>query len=262
MHRGSARRTFLREVFGALGAASLARPAAAATKTLRPARGEAAGRGKHPHHEARDVPRQAALAVPEGPHRRRHRRPRRAGRRRAGADVRRGRQGDRAVPGRQGPAAGRPPLAGDLPPRLLSRRPDPHQRAQRHRHGAVGHQGQGARRAGLRAARRADARPRPRLRPRAHAGGDQGSDMAQGFTAFKTGPAKRRPAALRRDAGRGRSTPPSSSPRCARRPATTSTSASTSTARSARPRPSCSSRRWSRTSRCSSRSRSTARTTT
>ncbi len=31
MHRGSARRKFLREVFGAIGAASLARPAAAAT---------------------------------------------------------------------------------------------------------------------------------------------------------------------------------------------------------------------------------------
>ena len=80
-----------------------------------------------------------------------------------------GGQGDRAVPGRQGPAAGRPPLAGDLPPRLLPRRPGPHQRPQRHRHGPVGHQGQGPRRAGLRAARRPDPRPGPRLRPRPHA---------------------------------------------------------------------------------------------
>ena len=82
-----------------------------------------------------------------------------------------GGQGDRAVPRRQGPAAGRAPLAGDLPPRLLPRRPGAHQRPQRHRHGAVGHQGQGARRAGLRAARRADphrrsaSTPTPARRP-------------------------------------------------------------------------------------------------
>ena len=34
-------------------------------------------------------------------------------------------QGNRAVPDRQRPAAGRASLAGDLPPRLLSRRPGP-----------------------------------------------------------------------------------------------------------------------------------------
>ena len=45
----------------------------------------------------------------------------------------------------------------------------------RHRPGAVGHQGQGARRAGVRAARRPDARPRPRLRARAHHRRGQGS---------------------------------------------------------------------------------------
>ena len=56
---------------------------------------------------------------------------------------------------RAGRAACRPPLAGHLPPRVLSRRPDPHQRAVGHRPGAVGHQGQGARRARLRAARAA-----------------------------------------------------------------------------------------------------------
>ena len=38
-------------------------------------------------------------------------------------------------------------LAGHLPSRLLSRRPDSHQRPERHRSGAVGHQGQGPRRA-------------------------------------------------------------------------------------------------------------------
>ncbi len=75
-------------------------------------------------------------------------------------------RGDRTLPGRQRPPARRPSLAGDLSPRLLSRRPGADQRPQRHRPGAVGHQGQGARRAGLRTARRTDAQPRPRLRAR------------------------------------------------------------------------------------------------
>ncbi len=43
------------------------------------------------------------------------------------------------------PAPGRQTLAGDLPARLLSGRPDSHQRAQRHRPGSLGYQGQGAR---------------------------------------------------------------------------------------------------------------------
>ena len=55
----------------------------------------------------------------------------------------------------QGPAAGGASLAGDLPARVLSRRADPDQRPERDRHGALGHQGQGAGRAGLRAAGRA-----------------------------------------------------------------------------------------------------------
>ncbi len=140
-------------------------------------------------HQARNLPRPAALAVPQGPHRRRHRRPGRADRRGPGRDRRRRGQGDRAVPRRQGPAAGRAPLAGDLPPRLLPRRPGPDQRPERHRHGPLGHQGQGARRAGLRAARRPDAHEGPRLRPRPHAGRDQARASPRGFTAFKTGPA-------------------------------------------------------------------------
>ena len=52
---------------------------------------------------------------------------------------------------------------------VLVERPGDHERGRRDRHRAVGSQGQGARRAGLRAARRADARPRPRLRPPARA---------------------------------------------------------------------------------------------
>ena len=117
-------------------------------------------------HQARDLPGQTALAVSQDPHQRRHRRPRRADPRRPRAHLPGRHQGDRALPGRQGPAPRRAPLAGDLPPRLLPRRPDPHQRPQRHRPGALGHQGQGARRARLRAARRPHARPGPRLRAR------------------------------------------------------------------------------------------------
>ena len=57
---------------------------------------------------------------------------------------------------------------------------------ERHRPGAVGHQGQGARRARLRAARRADARPRASLRPCRHAEAVK-NEWREGFTAFKTG---------------------------------------------------------------------------
>ena len=95
----------------------------------------------------------------------RDRRPRRADHRGPGADLRHGGQGDRALPRGQGSARRGPPLAGDLPPRLLPRRADPDRGAERHRPGAVGHQGQGAGRAGVRVARRADAQQGPRLRP-------------------------------------------------------------------------------------------------
>ena len=153
-------------------------------------------------------------------------------------DGRGGGQGDRALPGRQGPAAGRPSLAGDLPPRLLSRRPDPDQRPERHRHGPLGHQGQGARRAGVRAAGRPDATAGPRLRPRRHARTDQGPartglHRVQDPARDHAGPrgTSRRLAQVHYAA--------ESSPSCARPPATTSTSPSTSTARSARRPPSC-----------------------
>ena len=126
-----------------------------------------------------------------------------------------GDQGDRALPGRQGPAPGGPSLAGDLPPRVLPRRPDPHQRPERHRHGPLGHQGQGAGRAGLRAAGRADARPGPRLRARRHA--RSGSSAAASAASPRSRPA--RPSAGRRATSRRRprcTTPPRSSPSCAR----------------------------------------------
>ena len=56
---------------------------------------------------------------------------------------------------RQGSVADRGPLDGALSRRLLSRRRRAHERPRRHRPGAVGHQGQGARRPGAPAARRA-----------------------------------------------------------------------------------------------------------
>ena len=205
-----------------------------------PRRAAPGDRGQPPHHQARDVPRQAALAVPQGPHRRRHRRARRADRRRARAD--------------RAPTAVKeiePYLVGKDPRRVVHHWQAIYRHAfyrggpvltsalSRHRHGAVGHQGQGARRAGLRAARRADARSQVRVY--AHARTIDGR-QAQGVAA---GSPRSRPARasaarrhrgwrVRRDAGSGRSRPSSSSPRCARRSATTSTSASTSTARSAR----------------------------
>ena len=68
------------------------------------------------------------------------------------------------LPDRPGPDARRPSLAGDSSRRVLSRRPDQDGDLERHRSGALGHQGQSLRRAGLQAAGRPDARPGPRLR--------------------------------------------------------------------------------------------------
>ena len=84
---------------------------------------------------------------------------------------------------------------------------------------------------------------RDRVRVYAHAGTPEAvkAAMAKGFTAFKTGPAKRRPVALHRDAGGGGLRRGAASPSCASWWATRWTSASTSTAPSARPRPNCSS---------------------
>ena len=87
-------------------------------------------------------------------------------------DLRQRRRRGRAVFDRQRPAQCRPSLAGDLPSRFLSRRADPHQCAQRHRAGTLGHQRQIPRCACLRTARRTDARPGPRLCPRRQQPGD------------------------------------------------------------------------------------------
>ena len=106
--------------------------------------------------------------------------------------MRRGRKRSGALSDRQGSAAVGSSLAGHLPSRLLPRRPDPDQRAERHRSGALGHQGQSAWRAGVRIAGRPDAEARAVY---AHAGTaeDIAKGQAQGFTAFKTGPANLRP---------------------------------------------------------------------
>ena len=130
------------------------------------------------------------------------------------------------------------PLAGDLPARVLSRRADPHQCPERDRHGALGHQGQGAGRAGLRAAGRADARPGPRLRARQHAGADQARPRPR-LHGVQDQPGQASAGAVRRDARRGALRRRASSPSCGRPAATTWTSPSTSTARSARRPPSC-----------------------
>ena len=157
------RRHVVAASLGGLGLAALDRAEATAQDRVA-RRGPDRRQGPASDHEAGNLAGQAALAVPEGPHQCRDRRPGRADRRGAGGDRRDRGQGDRALPGRQRPAPGGSSLAGDLPPRLLSRRPDPHQRLERHRHGLVGHQGQGAGRAGLRAARRPDAATGARLR--------------------------------------------------------------------------------------------------
>ena len=98
-------------------------------------------------------------------------------------------------------------------------RPDRHRRRgrdDRHRHGAVGHQGQEARRARVEPARRQGARPHPHLRPRQHA---RGGAEPEGARHHRHQDAAASP------------TPSASSPRCARPSATTWTSPSTCTAR-------------------------------
>ena len=97
------------------------------------------------------------------------RRPR--ARRRHAQRPRAGRGGvpDRArdpVPDRTRRAAHRGHLAVSLQRRVLAARPGDDERDQRRRHGALGHQGQDAERARLRAARRTLARQRAGLQPR------------------------------------------------------------------------------------------------
>jgi hypothetical protein len=113
--------------------------------------------------------RHAQLAVREGLHRRGHRRHRRVFRL-AARDRDRG-AGPAAHPDRRGPHPYRAAVAthdvghhGARPDRHGRRRRD-----DRHRHGAVGHQGQGARHAGLEPARWPGARQDPHLCARQHA---------------------------------------------------------------------------------------------
>ena len=109
-------------------------------------------------HQAHHLYRSAALAVPEDRDRRGHCRLGRAGGRRPGADRSGRRPRTGRLPDRQGPVPDRGPLERHVSRRLLSRRRHPHERHRRHRPGAVGHQGQGARPAGPCAARRPGAR--------------------------------------------------------------------------------------------------------
>ena len=197
--------------------------------------------GRPQDHQARNLPRPAALAVPQGPHRRRHRRPRRADRRGPGA--------------RPSPTA-----VKEIEPYLVGK--DPRQVVHHwqaiYRHAF--YRGGPVLTSALSGIDMAlwDIKGKalgvpvyellggptrtqgPRLRPRPHAGRDQARASPQGFTAFKTGPPvpPPHPRYVETPAA-GRATPSSSSPSCARPPATTSTSASTSTARSARRWPSC-----------------------
>ena len=93
-------------------------------------------------------------------------------------------------------------LAGDLPPRLLPRRPDPDQRPERHRQALWDIKGKAL---GVPVYELLGGPTRDRVRVYAHAGtpGRRSRQAsARGFTAFKTGPAKRRAAALHRDARR------------------------------------------------------------
>ena len=170
---------------------------------------------------------------------------------------------------RRGSDADRAPLADDVPPALLARqRHRPRHRDQRHRHRALGHPRQGARRA----VPQALGRPGARLR--------SASTAISAGARWRTSTRAERAAALRassrpggrgglhrvqvdgraaddaaRGPGAGSPSPSAASPRCARRSATRSTSWSTATP-GRRPRWGCSSpRRSSRTASTGSRSR-------
>ena len=99
------------------------------------------------------------------------------------------------VPHRPRSDADRRALAGDVPQPVFRGRPRAHRGDLRDRHRAPRHQGQGARRAGLPAARRQAARPHSDLRhhPRAAGPGDdrggEAADRARAGTASACSPA-------------------------------------------------------------------------
>ena len=105
------------------------------------------------------------LGVRPGAHRRRHHGHRRGHLRVAGRrPSRRRSSSSRAPRDRAVGVRDRAPLAGDVPQRVRARRADPQQRDRRDRDGVLGHRRQGARPAGLRAARRPGARAPAGLR--------------------------------------------------------------------------------------------------
>ena len=133
---------------------------------------------QHENNEAGDLPRQASLAIPQGPYRRGPGGTWRAHPGGPGEDLRPGRGRTGAVPDRQGSDPGGPPLAGHVPSRLLPGRSDPDQCAEWGRAGAMGPGGQGPGRPGVPDAGRSDAGPDPAVQGRRRPGNDQGLDRA------------------------------------------------------------------------------------
>src|SRR4030095_7721761 len=109
------------------------------------------GQGKHQNYQAGDIPGETQVALLEDSHQCRNHRTGRADHRGTSADVRTGGKGDRAVSDRKGSTSRGPSLAGNLPPRFLSRRGDNDQRAPGNLARPVGHQSRGTRGSDLRA---------------------------------------------------------------------------------------------------------------
>ena len=140
--------------------------------------------------------------------------------------------GSRRLPDRPGSVTRRPSLAGDSSRRVLSRRPDQDRDLERHRHGALGHQGQDVRRAGLQPARRSDARSHPGVRQCQRGQRRERDESAAAWRATLAVQIQRRPEVRRGGGGTFRGAAQETG-----LPA--SISASSSTAPSSRPPPPC-----------------------